>query len=184
MFLQILMASLPQNFQDGVTTVRKLHLRYLWIDALCIIQDSKSDCERETARMPHVYGSSHLTIAATSAASSTDGFLQRQPRYAGIKIAGAKMPYYSGPNGAVHQGGFSSQIWWWSIYRVTYQRLGSTYWFGRLEYQRMDIPRASLIQANLALLIGPTLLGMPYDCYFGSMSDFSWLPNATIGVLI
>ena len=68
---------LPQNFQDAVLIVRKLQLRFLWIDALCIIQDDPADWAREAARMNDVYGSAYLTIAATSAISSTDGFLKR-----------------------------------------------------------------------------------------------------------
>lgn len=69
--------SLPQNFQDAVVTVRALGLRYLWIDALCIIQDSAKDWEIEAARMNDVYGSAYLTLVATSATTSIDGFLAR-----------------------------------------------------------------------------------------------------------
>ena len=68
---------LPQNFRDAILTVRKLKLRFLWIDALCIIQDDPVDWAREAARMNMVYGSAYLTIVATSAVSSTDGFLKR-----------------------------------------------------------------------------------------------------------
>ena len=68
---------LPQNFQDAILTVRKLQLRYLWIDALCIIQDDPADWAREAAKMNEIYGSAYLTIAATSAISSTEGFLGR-----------------------------------------------------------------------------------------------------------
>ena len=68
---------LPQNFQDAIFTVRKLQLRYLWIDALCIIQDDPADWAREAAKMNEIYGSAYLTIAATSAVSSTEGFLGR-----------------------------------------------------------------------------------------------------------
>ena len=68
---------LPQNFQDAILTVRKLGLRFLWIDALCIIQDDLMDWAREAARMNMVYGLAYLTIVATSAVSSTDGFLKR-----------------------------------------------------------------------------------------------------------
>ncbi len=68
---------LPQNFKDAIRTVRKLQLRFLWIDALCIVQDDPADWAREAARMNDVYGSAYLTIAATSTGSSTDGFLKR-----------------------------------------------------------------------------------------------------------
>ncbi|KAL8900046.1 MAG: hypothetical protein Q9207_005884 [Kuettlingeria erythrocarpa] len=71
--------TLPLNFQDAITTVRALGLRYLWIDALCIVQDSKRDWELEAARMGDYYGSAYMTLVATSAKSSIDGFLERSP---------------------------------------------------------------------------------------------------------
>ena len=74
---EIPIASISKNFQDAIEVVRKLKFKYLWIDALCIIQDSKSDWENESARMNDVYECSHLTLVATSAGSSNDGFLER-----------------------------------------------------------------------------------------------------------
>lgn len=71
--------SLPQNFREAIVTVRVLSLRYLWIDALCIVQDSREDWEMEAARMGEYYGSAFLTLAATSAKASIDGFLARSP---------------------------------------------------------------------------------------------------------
>ena len=85
---EIPLIMLPQNFQDAILTVRKLQLRYLWIDALCIIQDDPVDWAREAARMNDVYGSAYLTISATSAVSSTDGFLKRSPDMM------SSIPYY------------------------------------------------------------------------------------------
>ena len=79
---------LPQNFQDAILTVQKLQLRFLWIDALCIIQDDPADWAREAARMNDVYGFAYLTIAATSATSSTDGFLRRPEEMV------SSIPYY------------------------------------------------------------------------------------------
>lgn len=42
-FTQIQFSSLPLNFQHSITTTRKLGMRYLWVDALCILQDSRED---------------------------------------------------------------------------------------------------------------------------------------------
>src|SRR5437762_6223654 len=39
---------LPQTFRDAVLLTRKFKLQYLWIDSLCIIQDSRSDWEIES----------------------------------------------------------------------------------------------------------------------------------------
>ena len=71
-------SELPKSFMDAVTTCRKLGIKYLWIDSLCIIQDSKKDWQAESAAMGDVYGNSMLTIAAASATDSSKGcFFQR-----------------------------------------------------------------------------------------------------------
>ena len=73
------MTQLPQTFQDAIVVVRNLGIRYLWIDALCIIQDDKEDWAREAVKMDKVYGDAFLTIVATSTKSDVEGFLHRSP---------------------------------------------------------------------------------------------------------
>ncbi|KAK7985256.1 hypothetical protein PG988_002878 [Apiospora saccharicola] len=70
--------SLPPSFQDAVTITRALGIRYLWIDALCIIQDSAADWATESAKMASVYGDSYLTIAADSSPDSSGGILRKR----------------------------------------------------------------------------------------------------------
>ena len=67
---------LPLSFQDAVTTSRKLRIPYLWIDSLCIIQDSPSDWEREAARMAIVYAGSVCTLSALGSEDSNGGFFR------------------------------------------------------------------------------------------------------------
>ncbi|KAF7548915.1 hypothetical protein G7046_g8504 [Stylonectria norvegica] len=67
------MASLPKTFQDAVSICRKLYLRYLWIDSLCIIQDNDADWQREARLMGSVYKNADITIAAMSAKDSSIG---------------------------------------------------------------------------------------------------------------
>ena len=50
-----------------------MHVRYLWIDSLCILQDSDSDWESEATTMRDVYENAFFTIAATGAATFDDG---------------------------------------------------------------------------------------------------------------
>ena len=45
---------LPRNFRDAVTITRRLGLRYVWIDALCIVQDDSDDWKREAASMAEI----------------------------------------------------------------------------------------------------------------------------------
>lgn len=72
-------STLSNNFRDAVTITRKLGLQYLWIDALCIIQDSSDDWQRESSRMGEVYRNSLFTISATGAKDSHRGCFQKRP---------------------------------------------------------------------------------------------------------
>jgi hypothetical protein len=56
---------IPKTLQDAMTITYKLGLRYLWVDALTIIQDDEDDWYAEATKMAIVYGNAHVTIAAT-----------------------------------------------------------------------------------------------------------------------
>lgn len=75
----IILDKLPQTFKDAVKVTRALKIRYLWIDSLCIIQEDGEDWKAECQRMEMVFSCAYLTIAATSASGSTDGFLKPRP---------------------------------------------------------------------------------------------------------
>jgi hypothetical protein len=55
---------LPATYCHAISVCRLLRIRYLWIDSLCIIQDSKEDWASQAAIMAYVYSNSHLTISA------------------------------------------------------------------------------------------------------------------------
>lgn len=72
--------SLPLTFQDAIRVCISLGLKYLWIDALCILQDSKRDWHKESAKMGAVFGNSLLTIKASGSSDSRGGcFIARNP---------------------------------------------------------------------------------------------------------
>lgn len=54
--------SFPPIFRDAVAVTRKLGLYYLWIDALCIIQDDEADWKSEAAIMGAIYTQAICTI--------------------------------------------------------------------------------------------------------------------------
>ncbi|KAI1375690.1 HET-domain-containing protein [Hypoxylon crocopeplum] len=66
---------LPKSLRDAAWFTNEIGLKYLWIDALCIIQDDAEDKIREISRMELYYGQSTVTICAASAAKCSDGFL-------------------------------------------------------------------------------------------------------------
>ncbi|WAO86182.1 HET domain-containing protein [Fusarium falciforme] len=67
---------LPQTIKDAVVVTENLGLGYLWVDALCIIQDDESDKACEIDLMGHVYENAQVTIAASRAERAQEGFLQ------------------------------------------------------------------------------------------------------------
>ncbi|KAH9206175.1 heterokaryon incompatibility protein-domain-containing protein, partial [Leptodontidium sp. 2 PMI_412] len=74
----ILLGDLPMTFQDSVRTIRRLGIQYLWIDSLCIIQDSKKDWDIESSLMTYVYGGSMLNIAAAASNNCAGGLFQNR----------------------------------------------------------------------------------------------------------
>ncbi|KAH7062208.1 heterokaryon incompatibility protein-domain-containing protein [Macrophomina phaseolina] len=70
---------LPRTFQDAVTISRRLGFKYLWIDSLCIIQDSPKDWENESASMAAIYGASALNLVALGVDSHQGCFVRRNP---------------------------------------------------------------------------------------------------------
>lgn len=73
-----LMHTLPPTIRDAIIICRRLGFQYLWVDALCIIQDSpdSKDWIEQSARMDEIYGNAALTIAAASGSSVWDGILK------------------------------------------------------------------------------------------------------------
>jgi len=67
--------ALPKTFRDAVPVLQQLNVQYLWIDSLCIIQDSDEDWRTEAARMPEVYRNAICNFAASHGANSKSGLL-------------------------------------------------------------------------------------------------------------
>ncbi|KAH6972598.1 heterokaryon incompatibility protein-domain-containing protein [Ilyonectria destructans] len=74
------LARWPKTFRDAVTVVRKFHIRYLWIDAPCILQGNREDWAIESSRMFQYFHSAAFTIAAAWAENGSKGlFSYRNP---------------------------------------------------------------------------------------------------------
>ncbi|KAJ2897757.1 hypothetical protein MKZ38_004380 [Zalerion maritima] len=63
---------LPESYQEAISMCLKLNLHFIWIDSLCIIQDSKTDWEREAITMKLVYGNAKLNLCAAAAVDSSE----------------------------------------------------------------------------------------------------------------
>lgn len=78
------MKMLPRTILDAIEVTKTLGFKYLWVDALCIMQDSSEaaaqhDMDQELATMDEVYKNATMTIVAACAPSVIDGFLKDRP---------------------------------------------------------------------------------------------------------
>ncbi|KAF2489301.1 HET-domain-containing protein [Lophium mytilinum] len=85
---------LPKTFQHAIEITASLGCSHLWIDSLCIIQDSRTDWEEQSAQMAAIYQHAVVTVVAASAASDTEGFLGPRPK----RLNGTVLFHPEGPN--------------------------------------------------------------------------------------
>ena len=87
---RIELPKLSKTYQDAIAITRSLGFRYLWIDSLCIIQDSLLDWQMEATKMGDVFKFSFCTIAASWASSNSEGcFFDRGPLFATFDVSKA-----------------------------------------------------------------------------------------------
>jgi hypothetical protein len=66
-------ADLSKNMRHATKIVLRLGGNYIWIDSVCIIQDSTEDFDGEITKMGSVYSGAYCTIASTGSPSGDDG---------------------------------------------------------------------------------------------------------------
>ena len=69
---------LPKTIRDAIDITRRLRIRYIWVDALYILQDSEEDWRNEAATMGDVYSNGVVTIAALGAKDADSGCYSRR----------------------------------------------------------------------------------------------------------
>lgn len=70
------MGSLPLTFLHLIHVAERLGVKYVWIDSLCIIQDSADDWDRESASMSSVYSHACCTVAAPASKNAAGGLFR------------------------------------------------------------------------------------------------------------
>jgi hypothetical protein len=68
--------TLPLTYLHAVEVTQTLNIKYLWIDSLCIIQDSHDDWEHESPLLGKVYQNALLTIAAGASDDISEGLFR------------------------------------------------------------------------------------------------------------
>lgn len=81
------LSDLPLTFLDAIRITRGLGYRYLWIDSLCILQDSHQDWVDESGRMQDYYSKAILTVASDLATGDHESFLDNpRPQDTSIRV--------------------------------------------------------------------------------------------------
>ncbi|KAI5927180.1 heterokaryon incompatibility protein-domain-containing protein [Camillea tinctor] len=96
---QIPMTEMTLAHREALQIARELGYRYIWIDALCIIQGDKEDWANEAAKIADVYGNAELSIVAGRSNNSLEGFLKHTARFS----PGCEIPY-SRPHADIPSG--------------------------------------------------------------------------------
>lgn len=98
--------TVPATIRDAIIVTRALGYRFLWVDALCIRQDSADDWAREAATMRRVYRGAVMTLSASAASKASDGIFAHRSKPAIVSLpwlngSGAKDPVFLRPSHGV-----------------------------------------------------------------------------------
>lgn len=69
----LLTAPIPQTIRDAMTLVAALNERYIWVDALCIVQDDIDGKQEQIDYMTSIYSKAYVTIVAVDGAGASAG---------------------------------------------------------------------------------------------------------------
>ncbi|TVY78278.1 hypothetical protein LSUE1_G008584 [Lachnellula suecica] len=102
--VEIPLEVLPQTLHDTILWARTLDERYVWIDSMCMMQDSKEDWDREASQMASIYGNATMTIVSASSSaygglSDRRNSLRNSAACISSQKSASKPPVYILPNG-------------------------------------------------------------------------------------
>ncbi|KAG1800589.1 heterokaryon incompatibility protein-domain-containing protein [Suillus variegatus] len=144
---------LPSTILDTIQLVRQLGERYLWIDALCIVQDDSKDKAVQIGVMELIYGTSAFTIFAAGGTSAHDPLPgirpgTRDPKQQIAKIQGLHLavPLIL-PREAIASSAWDTRGWTYQELMLSRRRIFLTphhdIWSEDVIAERINLPWAS-----------------------------------------
>ncbi|KFH48962.1 hypothetical protein ACRE_002540 [Hapsidospora chrysogenum ATCC 11550] len=112
---------LPKTVLDAMWVARKLGLRYLWVDKLCIVQDDQEEVDAHVRHMAYVFANAYLTLIAAHGDIKT-GLLPLDPRRT---PAGGRGPLGMGSSSPTHEELVRRSKWrsrGWTLEEALYSR--------------------------------------------------------------
>lgn len=83
---EVPMEKVPQTVADSIRVCQALGIRYLWVDALCILQGDREDWSKESFQMSSIYENSYLTLCIVQGDSCSSGFLRKEYNPPNIRV--------------------------------------------------------------------------------------------------
>jgi Heterokaryon incompatibility protein (HET) len=115
--LSDLHTDIPTTIRDAMTLCSILEERYLWVDALCIKQDEKTDVSAQLANMDIIYSAAFITVVSGTGHDSWAGLpgvlptsrniTQYTESVRGLKLVSTQMPFVP----AMNQSGWNGRAW-------------------------------------------------------------------------
>jgi len=95
----ITVSTLSKVIQDAIECTRKLWIPFLWVDSLCIVQDSNEDKRREIAKMDSIFSGAIVTISAAAARNCEESFYIYRQEMANLQAERSNSLPFRGPDG-------------------------------------------------------------------------------------
>jgi hypothetical protein len=112
---------LPRTIVDAITLCRKLNCRYLWVDALCLVQNDARELEQGINVMDQIYERSRLTIVAACGHDANAGLpgvrdgSRKDTVIATQVIPGTHLGLYLGLDRLLDRSVYYSRAWTWVL---------------------------------------------------------------------
>ncbi|KAH9879409.1 hypothetical protein J1614_002849 [Plenodomus biglobosus] len=107
--------TLPKSLRQSIRLVHDLGIRYVWIDALCIVQDSSHSWNLNARAMHLIYGNATLTVCAADGDAET-GLLaldqDQRPKQQSITYAkGVNLILHQPPEMSIQSSKWNKRAW-------------------------------------------------------------------------
>lgn len=149
----------PRTIEDAIVLTRRLGCRFLWVDALCLMQNNAQDLELGVNAMDLIYERAWLTVASCGQdANARLRGVQRGTRMPSKNtvevIPGVEMGVVVGLDGLLDTAIYTSRVWTyvWPLHAHSEQKKVT---------DNPQLPRASFIQTGPLLCPRQSLLPLP-----------------------
>ncbi|KAI0204880.1 heterokaryon incompatibility protein-domain-containing protein [Astrocystis sublimbata] len=131
---------LPKTIQDAIRLARQMKVNYLWVDALCLVQDDPEDLNVGIIAMSAIYKNAYLTIIAADGHDANAGLpgvsLRGTEQLVVEVVPGVQLVSVSKANELIDEIHYSHRAWTFQEYHFSQRKL--IFLNGIMYYQCME----------------------------------------------